>query len=342
LALIGIAQVYGQLKDEAAAQKVLKLALKVTEEINILKVQFPVLIGIAQVYGQLKDEAAAQEVLKLALKVTEEIKDSDDQFLALREVSRVYGQLKDKAAAQEILKSALKVTEEIDDSESQSLVLREIAEVSAQETNLEVAQAILHDVLLTAETVNDSSILEKIAVQYAQQSAWGKALRALKNCPESLKVSALAQILTLWAEKNNPKLMNGAVVEELNVKGTPQNYTFDVTIYSPDRDCDYYADWWEVLDEEGNLLYRKVFQKQHVDKQPFKSIGEYINIKSDQVVIVRAHMHTNSSNDTGYEAKQVWIGSVDKGFEFIRLSENFAKNVAKEDPQPPTCQASVQ
>ena len=218
-----------------------------------------------------------------------------------------------------------------------------------------MTQAILHDTLLIAEAANASSALEKISVQYAQQYAWGKALRALRNCPESLKVNALTQILTLWTEKTNPKLIDGAVVLELKVKGTPEAYTFDVSILSPDRDCNYYADWWEVLSEDGNLLYRQVFQENHIDEQPFKSTGEPIKIKADQVVIVRAHMHTNDDDDTdfvfddtdllsiddddtGYEAMQALKGSVDNGFEFIRLSKNFAKSVAKEDPQPPKCQ----
>ena len=191
-----------------------------------------------------------------------------------------------------------------------------------------------------AEAANASSTLEKISVQYAQQYAWGKALEALRNCPESLKVNALTQILTLWTEKTNPKLIDGAVVLKAETNKTSEGYTFDVSILSPDRDCNYYADWWEVLSEDGDLLYRQVFQENHVDEQPFKSTGEPIKIEADRVVIVRAHMHTNDDDDTGYEAMQALKGSVDNGFELIRLSKNFAKSVAKEDPQPPKCQAT--
>ena len=336
--IVQFAKIVPQQEDSNQAQASLKKALTATEQINNPYSQYLALRAIAEVYGQLKDEAAAQEGLKLALQVTEQIKNSYSQYRALRAIAEVYGQLKDEAAAQEVLKLALQVTEQIKDPDSQSDALSAIAEASVQTTNIEVTQAILHDTLLIAQAANASSTLEKISVQYAQQYAWGKALRALRNCPESLKVNALTQILTLWAEKTNPKLIDGAVVLELKVKDTPEAYTFDVSILSPDRDCNQYADWWEVLSEDGDLLYRQVFQENHIDEQPFKSTGEPIKIEADRVVIVRAHMHTNYSDDTGYEAMQAWKGSVDNGFEFIRLSKNFAKNVAKEDPQPPKCQ----
>ena len=106
-----------------------------------------------------------------------------------------------------------------------------------------------------------------------------------------------------------------------------------VSLHSPDQGCEQYADWWEVLSEDSELLYRKVFEKSHEDEQPFSSSGGTIKIKEDQVVIVRADLHTN-----GYQARQAWKGTVKKGFKFIRLSENFAANVAKEEPQPPDCQ----
>ncbi len=333
-ALREIVAAYSQLKNEAAAKEGLKLVLDTTKQINKPSYQSYALREIAAVYVQLKDEAAAQEVLKLALDTTKPSNSAGWQDEALREIAAVYGQLKDEAAAQEGLKSTLDITNQIKYLSRRS-VLSAIAKASAQTTNIEVTQAILHDTLLIAEVANDSSTLKQIAVQYAQQFSWAKALRALRNCPESEKVDALTQILTLWAEKNNPKLIDGAVVLELNVEGTSQAYTIDVSIHSPDRDCNHYADWWEVLSEDGELLYRQVFQENHINEQPFKNTGEPINIESDQVVIVRAHMHTNDDDDNGYEAMQAWKGSVDKGFKFIRLSDNFAKNVAKEDPQPP-------
>ena len=48
-------------------------------------------------------------------------------------------------------------------------------------------------------------------------------------------------------------------------------------------------------------------------------------------------MHTNDKDNTGYEAKQAWKGSVKKGFKFIRLSKNFAAKVVDQKSQPSKC-----
>ena len=76
---------------------------------------------------------------------------------------------------------------------------------------MDVAQAILANTLSAAENANASTALGQIARHYARHYAWGKALRALKNCQDIDKVSALTQMLMLWAEKRNPQLIEGAV-----------------------------------------------------------------------------------------------------------------------------------
>jgi len=49
---------------------------------------------------------------------------------------------------------------------------------------------------------------------------------------------------------------NNQIAEVLEVKTTGKNnsYTFAVTIRSHDTGCDRYADWWEVITPEGELL----------------------------------------------------------------------------------------
>ena len=48
---------------------------------------------------------------------------------------------------------------------------------------------------------------------------------------------------------------NIAQVLKVEVTGQSNNYTLAVTISSPDTGCDRYADWWEVITPEGELLY---------------------------------------------------------------------------------------
>ncbi|MEA5471715.1 hypothetical protein, partial [Spirulina sp. 06S082] len=284
-------------------------------------------------YGKLKDEKAAKDLLQEAREAAKEIDNPYFKSFALSAIASASGQLKDEKAAKDLLQEALEAAKEIDNPNSKSYALSAIASAYGDLNNWEMTQGILQDTLSAAEAANADEALKEISFQYALHEDWGKALHALDNCREFIKIQALADILTLWAEKKNPQLIDGAVVLNLDVEGTANNYTFNVSLYSRDSGCKQYADWWEVLSENGELLYRHVFDKSHVDEQPFTSTGEPVKIPGDRTVIVRAHM-----NNTGYEAKQAWKGSVENGFKFVRLSRNFAAWVAKEDPQPPECQ----
>lgn len=118
------------------------------------------------------------------------------------------------------------------------------------------------------------------------------------------------------------------------VSTTPQNeteYTFAVTIESPDTGCEQYANWWEVISEEGELLYRRILAHSHVNEQPFERSGGPVAIAPDQTVIVRAHMYPN-----GY-GTQAMQGSPDSGFQATTLAADFATALADADPQPNDC-----
>ncbi|MGD1860635.1 MAG: hypothetical protein ACFB0E_11775 [Leptolyngbyaceae cyanobacterium] len=118
------------------------------------------------------------------------------------------------------------------------------------------------------------------------------------------------------------------------VTATAQNseaYTFAVTIESPDTGCEQYANWWEVVSEEGELLYRRILAHSHVDEQPFERSGGPVAIASDQTVIVRAHMYP-----TGY-GTQAMEGNPDSGFQSTTLAADFATALADADPQPNDC-----
>ena len=122
-----------------------------------------------------------------------------------------------------------------------------------------------------------------------------------------------------------------ADVVSVEVSGEPGAYTLAVGVSSPDTGCDQYADWWEVVSEDGELLYRRILTHSHVDEQPFVRSGGPLAIQPDRVVWVRAHMHPRGYGGTS------WRGSVDGGFAAEGLASGFAAAVAQQQPLPDGC-----
>lgn len=124
---------------------------------------------------------------------------------------------------------------------------------------------------------------------------------------------------------------NTADVLIVKTTGTTDNYTFSVTLKSPDTGCEQYANWWEVISPEGDLIYRRILGHSHVDEQPFTRSGGPVRISNDREVIIRAHM-----NNAGYGGKAL-KGSVAVGFKPVELARNFANDLEKVDPLPSDC-----
>jgi len=122
-----------------------------------------------------------------------------------------------------------------------------------------------------------------------------------------------------------------ASVTSVVVTGEAGNYSFGVTVESPDTGCGQYADWWEVIRPDGSLVHRRILAHSHVDEQPFTRSGSPVNIASDEEIIVRAHM-----NNTGYGG-QVIRGSVEQGLFANTLEASFAEELQQENPQPYGC-----
>lgn len=125
--------------------------------------------------------------------------------------------------------------------------------------------------------------------------------------------------------------VNVADVTAVTVSGSAGSYTFAVEIESPDLGCEQYADWWEVLSTDGELLYRRVLLHSHVNEQPFIRAGGPVEIEADTPIWVRAHMHPG-----GYGGK-AWQGSVASGFTPAALAADFAAELAQADPLPQNC-----
>ena len=130
------------------------------------------------------------------------------------------------------------------------------------------------------------------------------------------------------AAASSPALADVLAVQ---VSGSSGGFQFSVEVRSPDEGCEQYADWWEVITEDGDLLYRRILAHSHVDEQPFTRSGGPIAVGADTVVLVRAHMHPS-----GYGGVAL-IGSVDGGFERAEIGADAFDELEREPPLPTGC-----
>jgi len=123
-----------------------------------------------------------------------------------------------------------------------------------------------------------------------------------------------------------------ASIVSVSYSGTTGNYTLAVGISSPDTGCAQYANWWEVITEDGTtLIYRRILAHSHVSEQPFVRSGGAVSILKDQVVLIRVHMNTS-----GY-GTAVFKGSVSNGFTALTVASDFANTLATQEPLPSSC-----
>jgi hypothetical protein len=122
-----------------------------------------------------------------------------------------------------------------------------------------------------------------------------------------------------------------ANVLSVEVSGSEGAYRFAVAIRSPDTGCGQYADWWEVVTPDGNLIYRRVLLHSHVGEQPFTRSGGPIPVEAGVRVIVRAHMAPS-----GYGGRAV-AGAPNSGFSETSLEAGFAADLEQQEPLPDDC-----
>jgi hypothetical protein len=122
-----------------------------------------------------------------------------------------------------------------------------------------------------------------------------------------------------------------ADVLSVQATGSPGAYQFAVELASPDTGCEQYADWWEVFNEDGGLLYRRILLHSHVDEQPFVRSGGPVNIDANTVVYVRAHMNT-----VGYGGL-LMKGSVQDEFKPAEAEAGYESGLERVPPQPEDC-----
>ncbi len=124
---------------------------------------------------------------------------------------------------------------------------------------------------------------------------------------------------------------NRADVIQVAVSGNPLSYAFSVTVRSSDTGCDNYADWWEVLSSDGELIYRRVLLHSHVDEQPFTRSGAPVNVQEDEIILIRGHMNTTKYGGIALR------GNVANGFYGAEIPPGFAADAEVREPLPTAC-----
>jgi hypothetical protein len=108
-------------------------------------------------------------------------------------------------------------------------------------------------------------------------------------------------------------------------------FKFGVKLKSEERGCKQYADWWEILNEKGELLYRRILVHSHVDEQPFTRWGSLVKIGKKDLLYIRAHM-----NHFGYNGN-LFKGSIEKGFTETKDFPDFNTSIETQTPLPKKC-----
>lgn len=137
-------------------------------------------------------------------------------------------------------------------------------------------------------------------------------------------------------QDGTPTILENIVAEDqasvvsVTVSQVGDSYTFNVGVLSPDTGCDQYADWWEVISEDGLLIYRRILAHSHVQEQPFVRSGSFTLLPTQEVMI-RVHMNTTGYSTKGYK------GSITNGFSEYMISDGFANGLATQSPLPNGC-----
>ncbi|WP_200762883.1 hypothetical protein [Nitrosophilus alvini] len=82
-----------------------------------------------------------------------------------------------------------------------------------------------------------------------------------------------------------------ADVKNVNVEKISKNtYNFHVTVKHSDEGQKHYADRWEILDENGEVLAIRILHHPHIDEQPFTRSMYDVELPKDvKEVKIRAH-----------------------------------------------------
>ncbi len=216
--LMAIAQAYGELNQPEEEIELLKDAFTTAQGIDNSSDKAEALREIAEAYGELNQPQKGITLLQEALTTAQRIDDSPfSPFLpspkaqALRAIAQVYGKLNQPEEGIKLLTDALTTARGIDDSHDKAQALSAIARGIGELNQPQEGIKLLRDALTTAQGIDSSrykaQALIAIAETQAEFANWGDARRVSNKITiQDEKAMSLAQVLTIWAEKQHPEL----------------------------------------------------------------------------------------------------------------------------------------
>lgn len=80
------------------------------------------------------------------------------------------------------------------------------------------------------------------------------------------------------------------VIKAESSRNQDGSYSFNVTVLHSDSGWKHYADKWDIVDEDNNILATRILHHPHVDEQPFTRSLSGVNIPQNvKSVTIRGH-----------------------------------------------------
>lgn len=96
--------------------------------------------------------------------------------------------------------------------------------------------------------------------------------------------------LLIAAAMTGAEAGDAAVVDARVERASDGSYTFTVTLRHADEGWNHYADAWEVLSPDGEVLGKRTLYHPHVNEQPFtRSLAGVRIPEGVEQVTIRAH-----------------------------------------------------
>ena len=121
---------------------------------------------------------------------------------------------------------------------------------------------------------------------------------------KQILLASLVMFLSNMANADSVKVVKA----DFKLTGV-ETWTVSVTLSHADTGWAHYADNWQVVDADGNVLGDRVLHHPHVNEQPFTRSLSGVKIPSDiKKVYIRAH-----DNKHGWSAERLEINLASQG-----------------------------